>query len=997
MLAAQNLLRAPEERNTMTDEFSAEQAEQPVDDWRARFPNMTPIKGPPSMMTINSLGTKLWGRRDGDPETGSYVSTLCFVILFLPVLPIRAYRIIDAPNGGYYFLGREPLSPFARTWNWLVFGFIGFLVLVGMIGAWLSSPEMRASRLLSDSRSAQAEGNSPLAWNKGCQALALNVKSDEARELLQGLYKNELSKFNLQELLAILEDPILHPRAIANDEAWVKLGWDIVQSQKSQASAELLRRIRVASSKLDMDRALWLEAAEKALREVLSAKPGAEIATELAFVLEERRDADAIKAVLEPYRAQLGTSEGARILGLNALAARRNDEALALLEPYLQKNLSRLKNADQELQKVSESVWAAELARLRSGKGPRELFRKELDEETRSEMVQNHLLAHLNSSPQVLQARETLKEASALAPLSLQLGLLYMERGQDSNRPEAARRKDMESAESTLLSIEGVASSSSEFQLSLGQVTSWLGKTQASDAAFQKFLELEGESASAMLQLSECLRVLGSTERARALAQEAYEKAENDPETKTSAAYLCSVLHNDREEKIRWLERSDTKAPQIQAALAEARAQKANETGDQQTALQELRRAAAIYETAPPSAAVINNYAIVLIQIYNLTHQRSDLVSAVKTYEKALELAPTNGILVWNVANAELQLGFYELLEAEIPFEDLEMDARFDSLSYLFKDETGRALWLARLQAQPRLKKARELLERARALMPSNPGPASTIADILSFARDEVALQDLAERLKAAPIDHSEGWRAAIIGYDGPEASTLEATARMINAQAKVLARQKDGSRALAIAKNRRAMLLFFDWQLDPRKALTEALSLAREAHALEPSQATLSAIELILCASAINALSQSDETLGPWLLANRHLNPVARLFYMLQHRPSLREPALACAFIPEALSIMESELQSFPESANIWSWSLLDELGHKSAEVFAERIRKSKRLELTQTVEDWLYPMNLMNVLERDRLDRCLNQRKPERLQQAKKQGLPIPDEAQR
>lgn len=509
----------------MTDEFSAEQAEQPVEDWRARFPNMTPIKGPPGLFTVNTIGTGLCGARDRDEETGSYISTFCFVILFLPVLPIRAYRIIDAPGGGYYFLGREPLSAFARTWNWLVFGFIGFIALVGMIGAWFNSPAMQSSRRLAASRAAHVEGKLPLAWSEGCQALAVNPATNlEAREWLQALYENELPKLSLAELVPILEVSKLRPFGIAKDDAWVALGWQILHKQISQATPALVHRIRAASSKLDMDRALWLEGAETALREVLSEKPGPEIATELAIILEERRDAKAIHEVLEPYRAQLGTSEGARILGLNALAARRNDEALALLEPYLQKNLSRLKNADQDLQKVSESVWASELARLRAGNGPRALYQKDLDEETRSEMVQNHLLAHLNSSPQVIQARETLKEAAALAPLSLQLGLLYMERGQDSNRPEADRRKDMESAESTLLAIEGVASSSSEFQLSFGQVKCWLGKTEASEAAFQKFLELEGESATAMLQLSECLRVLGNAERARALAEEAYEK-----------------------------------------------------------------------------------------------------------------------------------------------------------------------------------------------------------------------------------------------------------------------------------------------------------------------------------------------------------------------------------------------------------------------------------------------------------------------------------------
>lgn len=51
------------------------------------------------------------------------------VSIFVPVLALRAYRVADAEHG-WYFIGREPLSGFARMWNVLV------LAAVAAVVAW---------------------------------------------------------------------------------------------------------------------------------------------------------------------------------------------------------------------------------------------------------------------------------------------------------------------------------------------------------------------------------------------------------------------------------------------------------------------------------------------------------------------------------------------------------------------------------------------------------------------------------------------------------------------------------------------------------------------------------------------------------------------------------------------------------------------------------------------------------------------------------------------
>ena len=76
-----------------------------------KFPEMRPISAAPSLSTVNGIGMTLVGRRDYDDETRTYVKTHCFSILFIPILAAGAYRVLDTGQGGWYFLGKVPLSP----------------------------------------------------------------------------------------------------------------------------------------------------------------------------------------------------------------------------------------------------------------------------------------------------------------------------------------------------------------------------------------------------------------------------------------------------------------------------------------------------------------------------------------------------------------------------------------------------------------------------------------------------------------------------------------------------------------------------------------------------------------------------------------------------------------------------------------------------------------------------------------------------------------------
>src|ERR1051326_9380180 len=107
---------------------------------RAKFPEMTPVKRAPWLGTVNGFGLSLYGKRDADKETDTYVKTRCLCAAYIPLLALGAYRVGDAGERQWFFFGKQPLSWFARLWNG---AFVSAMLLFSLnVGrqAYLSSP-----------------------------------------------------------------------------------------------------------------------------------------------------------------------------------------------------------------------------------------------------------------------------------------------------------------------------------------------------------------------------------------------------------------------------------------------------------------------------------------------------------------------------------------------------------------------------------------------------------------------------------------------------------------------------------------------------------------------------------------------------------------------------------------------------------------------------------------------------------------------------------------
>ncbi|MEZ4439330.1 MAG: hypothetical protein R3B72_09590 [Polyangiaceae bacterium] len=113
-----------------------------------------PITSAPSLFRVNGIGQALYGHRDDWPD-GSYVATLCVSLLFIPVFPIRAYRVVSEGNG-WGFMGTVPLSPFARAARWFMVAVVALGIGGGALGAHFDSDEYRLSQAMEEAQALEA-------------------------------------------------------------------------------------------------------------------------------------------------------------------------------------------------------------------------------------------------------------------------------------------------------------------------------------------------------------------------------------------------------------------------------------------------------------------------------------------------------------------------------------------------------------------------------------------------------------------------------------------------------------------------------------------------------------------------------------------------------------------------------------------------------------------------------------------------------------------------
>ena len=965
-----------------------------------RFPDMVPIQSVPTMFTINGFGTGLYGSRNRDAESGTYVTTYALCALFIPVFALRAYRIADGGVNQYYFIGREPLSAFARIWNAaLLLGVAGLIACI-MVSSHINSPEYLAKQKLEQADKLANEGKLLAAVNLYRQLLVQGTpQATTAQQRLLTIPQGPLQKLNASQATEVLTMLMTMQRdgMLAEMQELPDICLKLIKQHQAEDPVGAFHLLQVVE-RFHGDPGTYQALKDELLAELTRRDPNnLDYKVEWAKSLALKQKEEEAEKLLVSVKDQLGGGEGARILGLIYSQTNRLDEAYPLLKAYADQNLPAYLAAEQALTQASTFVEQTALDELRSKPESdpwvREYDQAATDEDKRA-LVQQYLIAQLRADASVMQARQSLVNLSPVVPAVLELGVITLRRGQAMTDP-VARQQALEESEKTFLSIRDAAGETTEFRVFLGQVYYWMGKHDEGKTQFDEALEAEQRSSQMLLAVSNMLREVGLTEDARKLAEEAFEKADTEPQ-RQQAAVRRSLLSLDQQDEIDWLQKTDLSIPELKASLAAAQGNQALIRGDDAKALQHLQEAVEIYNKSTVSAATRNNLALCYFSLFQLTRDPKNFHKGVELLEHAYELNPSDSIMLRNLASAELQSILLDVCNNALDLSLLGGAVTVDRLSYLVQTPAQAQALRDKLKAHPRLAKCLGHFDKVMLLAPKLSDTYESVEKIYSFLQDEPHLKQISDRVTAAQLDYSADLAQSQQFVSGAIDEKLKTDfAQAIQRMEKILestADRQDATRAVALCEMIQLELSRGSFQ--PPMEIDLCIRRAEEAHRVAPSSATTNTLLQFLMVRACHTLAKQHAPLQQMLQkCQRSTGEATLLLVYLSREPAAVEEIKQDADRQRAVEMALTLSTTFPVRTGPWDWSLLRHDHPAHAQSIAEKFGQSSLRKLQLQLDSQLSPYSLTLALRRQWAYEMTGQTPPADLFQAiQAANLPTP-----
>jgi predicted Zn-dependent protease len=895
-----------------------------------RFPEMRPVRNIPPLTRVNGIGTTLIGGRDHDAETQTYVKTLAFTVLFLPVLAVGAYRVADAPNGGWYFLGKVPLSGLAKACNLLLL--LAVLAVAGLIGwnAYTDSPDYKAGRKLAEADRLLADGMAAEAAQGYADVLLGNTsRADEARDRLKGLIESPPA--SLEQAAAVFKIAVdLHQlnRPVADDlyQRGAKQAEDHADASPALALILLEGVAPLAPRPADV-----LPLRRRLLEALLAQDPqNAEVASRLAVVCSEQGDEARCEAVLSPVAGRLGALEGAALLGRIYSHKRQYDKAIALLQPYLDAHLPKLHAAEKKFKAAAAGLPQRVQAQLQNGAAADFDYKgyEAADMQRKQQMIQEYMVRKLREDPSIQAAEKEMEGERMAVPAALDLGIALLNQAQTRADP-AARKKDLEKAEKTFLAIRDQAGEANEYRLFLGRVYYWLGKPADGRKLFDELLKANNRDSKTLSLVGNVLREVGEVSGARDLIEEAYNH-EGNTAPRQELALLRAIIHRDLDDEISWLGKADPQSAEVRALLSGARGRKAEQEGKDAEAAGHYREALKAYDSMAVTTATLNNSALDHLALYRLTREPEQLRQAMTKLDRAVAKQPDDPLILQNAAHLLLENAVHDLIGPDLDLKILKRGADLDLLSFLCRDRDAKARYVAGLRRHPGWLKAQSYFEKLLVLSPKQSYAYARLVQVYAWMRDVDGLRDVWRRLQGVELDLADQNRDLLEGYTGKNDKKKQEDLKnaLTRNQAILAAARTAGGATFAAAASGHVYAVIQYKSQAARSELpvpdADALvRLAEEVHAAAPSQGTTSLLGAALAYRAHQALAGQDAAYAALAKRTQRSLAYALLTYVLAREGPLRDKVLANADVRRAAALDHEHLEAFPDdvSPSMWPW----------------------------------------------------------------------------
>lgn len=899
-----------------------------MNDLQQRFPNLRPVAKPPSLFTINGFGVSMYGKRDYDPATRTYIKTRCLCAIFIPIFPLDTYRVADAQPRGWYFLGKEKSSSFVNGARWCMSGLAALLIGMGVWGAHTSSPEYRAKKARTTAEK-QIQEHKPLeAVETYRSAMTAGLGTpQEWRESIAKVLREEIAAGDIDRAEAAVRkaDSL---RKMAGGPVMPDLADRTLEAAKKYPDAGAMRLLAAFEPK-PTDLPKVHAALKKSLESLHLSKPDdPEVRIKLALMREEVGEVEGALGLLAPAAEHLGDGEGARLYGNLLMAEGREAEALPHLERYVNSRLDDWKKAEGAFQRAYESAQEQGLEALNRGRGPagfRQRYEK-ADEAEQNRMVDEYLADYLKKDEHFRSARERYEKAAGISGPLMDLGVARLRLAQATESP-SKRTELLKKAEEAFLALQSLAGETDQYRLFLGQVYFWSSREPEGRKLFDEVLVANKRDAATLYELAGIYRDLGETNDASTMLDEAYPKA-TEEDLKSSIASLRSILARTPDEKIEWLSKAPASTPGIAVRLATARGEKSEIDGDEAAAIRYYREALAGYEKSERSAASLNNSALLYRSLYRLEGKREHFETGARLLSEAVELEPANSILCSNASESLLAAAVLRVVGDKLDPKLLEYEHGLDTLSFLYDRETEKDKLVAELKADPNFRKALSHYWNSVLLAPKNLNTYAEGVAIFAFLRDEEALVKLLAKAAEQEFDFtsSREARQKHLRKENDGEIRTASKAYLAKTEALVKSLQEPRAKAMGHALLSAARLAPYAIGEDTRAA--EWLGDLRKASKEVPCSHLRSSLFGALQIAALEKLAASDPECAAIINADRRLlNTGEILALLVRAKGPLGERVRKEPLVIEAREAAALDESLFPSTFTVGEWLFVEGL----------------------------------------------------------------------
>ena len=722
------------------------------------FPDLKPTSSP-ALISIYGCGFSMAGHRDNHPETGTYVKTHVLTIIFIPIMAIGAYRVADAPGGGWYFVGKDKLSTFGKRINLIVIAVILALIAATAISNHLNSPQYRSKQLFAQAEKLSTEEKYAEAMAKYVETY--NIKrgglGDQAVDGYSAAVTRIFNSSNHEQKATTSLQLISTPFFNKIQDSFPDLYENSMTRAKEAVSTSTLASLNflAVAERISRDDSEWITKKLAILEEVAQHQSPVthDVAETLSKSYEDVGNQVKIISMLEPIKDSLADTEMARRLGSSYLSIGKFDNAITLLEQYTKTKKDAWLEASKQIDTAYERAYQNLINKIQNGKAPRALYEQteKLSEEAARQVWQDYIAQNIEKDAHYGKLLRETKQTANIPTGLMDLGIAHLRYAQ-TGIPNA--KTHLESAESTLLFIGGYAGESPEYQLFLGQVYYWLGKNEQGKEIFTKLETKFSKNSNLLMNLARTLREIGKFTEAKVLAEKSYNVAQLGSEKYITAEFVA-LLSYEAEERISWLEKADQTSPSIKISLNSAKGDMALIDNDKELAIELYTKAIEGYEKMSNTTTSLNNCALLLFRMHNISGNRKHYTDGLAKMDEALSLAPNDPILNGNASRFFFGSATKAILKKHVEDKITQSNSSLSSLRMLHINSTSKQDINDELSAHPHFQRGITLLNKALQLAPQSLVLYQESLTAFSATEDITSLELLLKKLKDADLDYS--------------------------------------------------------------------------------------------------------------------------------------------------------------------------------------------------------------------------------------------------